>query len=52
MEHISKILLKKYEKLYLQQQSEKILDFARQMYNIWEITLEQLQDTYFYQFKI
>jgi hypothetical protein len=40
------------QKKYLQQQKELILDFWRMLYNIWEITLEQLQDTYFYQFKI
>ena len=40
----------KPEERYLQQQKEKILDFARDIYYIWEITREQFENVYFYNF--
>ena len=35
---------------YLKQQREKILDFAREEYKLWNIDKQTLQDTYFYNF--
>ena len=35
---------------YLKEQKEKILDFARELESVWEITEETLRDTYFYNF--
>lgn len=40
----------KPEKRYLKQQKEKILDFARDLLNTWEITKQQLEELYFYNF--
>lgn len=42
--------IKAIEKIYLREQKNKILDLARDLYHDWEITLNQLQDTYFLQF--
>lgn len=47
MEHISSILFKKYEKLYLIRQKNKILEFARELHSIWELTESVFVDTYF-----
>ena len=52
MEHISKILFRKYEKLYLIKQKEKILDFARTLKSSWDITDEKFRETYFNLFMI
>ena len=38
------------EKQYLKEQKEKILCLARDLYNDWEITYNQLQDSYYYNF--
>ena len=38
------------EKQYLKEQKENILDFWREMFNIWEITKDKLQEVYFYNF--
>ena len=50
MEHISTILLRKYEKLYLIKQKNKILELAKELNSIWEITESVFVDTYFYLF--
>ena len=31
-------------------EKEKILEFARELYSNWEITKQQLEDTYFHNF--
>lgn len=36
------------EKIYLRKQKQKILNFATELFNIWEITKKTLQDTYFF----
>lgn len=40
-EHLKLILFK------MKKEKEKILDFARELFDKWEITKEQLNDTYF-----
>jgi hypothetical protein len=40
----------KQELRYLEQQKEKILVFAREIYNLWEITRTKLDEVYFYNF--
>ena len=42
--------IKAIEKSYLNSQKDKILDFSREMYKIWEITKEKLEEVYFYNF--
>jgi len=35
---------------YLKQQANKILDFARELYQSWNITKKQLNETYYHNF--
>jgi hypothetical protein len=37
-------------KTYKLKEKEKILSFAREQFNNWEITKEQLQEVYYYNF--
>lgn len=38
------------ENEYIKTQKEKILDFAREVYLLWEITEKQLEEVYFNHF--
>ena len=42
--------IKSLEEIYLKNQKEKILIFSTELYNSWDITKEQLQETYYHLF--